>query len=295
VLSLNPAHAVVASYRQAVTWQDYQQEVASFFEGLGCTVQVEAEVQGIRTRHKIDVWAISTRFGLFTRWVVECKLWQAAVPKEKVFALRTIVDDVGADRGFLIAEGGFQSGAIEAAESTNITLVTLAELRASAEDDLQMLRLEATGRNLQRLSMRCFELRYSVKDGSRITSTPRKGYILEGDTRTQSRVPGTLYLLSEAIARAKEGITPRVVGWTPDGTGIAVRTVGEMLDFADKAIEYAEAWLAMQEQAIAAAGGWDEPPRSVRRRSPRRERWPLRSYAYPPGLRHLSTSCDTLA
>jgi hypothetical protein len=37
-----------------------------------------------------------------------------------VLALRQIVTDVGADRGILLSEKGFQSGAVEAATLTNV-------------------------------------------------------------------------------------------------------------------------------------------------------------------------------
>ena len=55
-------------------------------------------------------------------WVVEAKSWRSNVPKEKILALRSIVDDTGADRGFLISEKGFQSGAWEAAKKSNVEL-----------------------------------------------------------------------------------------------------------------------------------------------------------------------------
>ena len=48
-------------------------------------------------------------------------------------ALTSIVQDIGADRGFLLSEVGFQSGAILAARSSNITLTSLEDLSASAE------------------------------------------------------------------------------------------------------------------------------------------------------------------
>jgi hypothetical protein len=66
-------------------------------------------------------------------WVIECKAWKNNIPKEKVMALSAIVQDVGADRGFLLSEVGFQSGAIRAARTSNITLTSLEDLSFSAE------------------------------------------------------------------------------------------------------------------------------------------------------------------
>lgn len=76
-------------------------------------------------------------------WIIECKFWKRnrAIPKEKVETLLSIVSDVGADRGLLVAEHGFQSGAIASARQTNVTLVTFDELRASSADELRTLRV----------------------------------------------------------------------------------------------------------------------------------------------------------
>ena len=43
------------------------------------------------------------------------KRWTRRVPKEKVMALKAIVEDLGADRGIIVNEAGFQSGAQKAA------------------------------------------------------------------------------------------------------------------------------------------------------------------------------------
>lgn len=81
-------------------------------------------MQGVRAKHEIDVHVKFHRSGIECTWIVECKLWKTKVPKEKVMALKSIVDDVGADRGIIVSEEGFQSGAFDAVRDTNITLVT---------------------------------------------------------------------------------------------------------------------------------------------------------------------------
>lgn len=55
---------------------------------------------------------------------------------EKVETLLSIVNDVGADRGLLVTERGFQSGAIAAARQTNVTTVTFESLHSSSVDEL---------------------------------------------------------------------------------------------------------------------------------------------------------------
>lgn len=55
------------------------------------------------------------------------------------------MDDVGADRGLIISEQGFQPGAYDAARGTNITLITsLEEFKRTAKTDLQSFELIPT-------------------------------------------------------------------------------------------------------------------------------------------------------
>lgn len=105
-------------------WKEYQDETAALFRRQGCFAEVEAQVQGVRAKHEIDVYVSFLRHGIECKWVIECKLWNTKVPKEKVLALKTIVDDVGADRGLIVSEKGFQPGAYDAARFSNISLIT---------------------------------------------------------------------------------------------------------------------------------------------------------------------------
>lgn len=116
-----------------MNWSEYQIKAAEFFSRLGLKTEVEFKVEGARGIHVIDVYASGCFNGIAFNWVVECKAWKGNIPKEKVMALASIVQDVGADRGFLLSEVGFQSGAILAARSSNITLTSLEDLSYSAE------------------------------------------------------------------------------------------------------------------------------------------------------------------
>ena len=91
-----------------VAWREYQESAAAFFRTLGFHAEVEAKVDGVRGAHEIDVFVTGVVHGIPFRWVVECKHWKTNIPKEKVLALIAIVQDVGADRGFLLSETGFE-------------------------------------------------------------------------------------------------------------------------------------------------------------------------------------------
>ena len=122
-------------------WMKYQQDVSRFFGDLGMEALVDQTVRGVRTSHDVDVLVRGSYVGFDITWVVECKAWQSRIPKEKVLALRQIVDDVGADRGFIMAESGHQSGALEAALVSNVTLTSIADLTERLRYDLAMTKL----------------------------------------------------------------------------------------------------------------------------------------------------------
>ena len=111
---------------QKPEWADYEDKVASFLLQLGFEVQVNETIQGARAAHDIDVAARTETAGVRQLWVAECKSWKRRVPKERVLTFKGIIEDTGADRGLLFSESGFQAGAIQAAQSTNITLTSLA-------------------------------------------------------------------------------------------------------------------------------------------------------------------------
>ncbi|MGC1550956.1 MAG: restriction endonuclease [Rhodanobacter sp.] len=117
-------------------WKQYQEDVAELLRSLGFTATVEAKLSGARGVHKIDVHATQTAYGFPITWIVECKYWNKAVPKEKVLVLGQIAADIGADRGFLLSESGFQSGTVLASQNTNVTLTSLPDLRENTQAEL---------------------------------------------------------------------------------------------------------------------------------------------------------------
>ncbi|NPV24524.1 restriction endonuclease [Bradyrhizobium aeschynomenes] len=82
-----------------------------------------------RGHYDVDVFAEETIEGITYRILCECKNWRTDVPQEKVHAFRTIMQETGANRGYIISRTGFQAGAIEAAQATNIELVTYAQFQ----------------------------------------------------------------------------------------------------------------------------------------------------------------------
>jgi restriction system protein len=117
------------------TWQDYQRQAADFFRNLGMTASTDEHVVGVRGEHDVDVVARKVFAGISQLWVIECKQWKRPVNQLHVSALADIVADVGADRGILLSESGFQPGAIRMARLSNITLSSIPDLREHSEDE----------------------------------------------------------------------------------------------------------------------------------------------------------------
>lgn len=123
-------------------WAEYQVVVANALTRLGCDASIEESLSGVRAVHKVDVCARFLQYGVMQLWIVECKSLARPVTKDKVLTLQQIVADVGADRGLLFCEAGFQAGAINAAHTSSITLTSLADFIEFSDEQRQQLELE---------------------------------------------------------------------------------------------------------------------------------------------------------
>lgn len=213
---------------------------------------VEATLHGARGHHAIDVAVRFTGFGIEQLWIVECKLWQSGVPKEKVMALRDIMEDVGADRAFLLSESGFQSGAVTVARFSSITLTDLDDLRVNAAGDLQGLRWQELYDRVARCSQRFDELSVTTDRSNRGLTTRYK----PGTADDLFFYFGNLGQIEHGLERAKTGQTPmgysRIRG---EGTILAARDVDTFLERAAEVLEEIEAWV---EERIAEP--WPDKP-----------------------------------
>lgn len=237
----------VSVVRQTVitmNWKRYEEQTAEFFRSLGCDTEVDAKVIGARAEHKVDVWVRFKKFGLETKWVIECKYWNSAVPKEKVLVLKAIVEDVGADRGILISTAGFQSGSVKASEKTNITLTDLDELKATAQEDL-------VSSVLQIIETRAVELKYAFLDLYNHEQTSPHSWTLSPlpgiDAKAVMHTIGRLALLEFGFDRVRLKKPPYPIKFDETGQQVvAVDTVEEFVDRASEFINDAQEILNLQ-------------------------------------------------
>ncbi|MYL83438.1 restriction endonuclease [Desulfovibrio aerotolerans] len=180
-------------------WKKYQEDVSTYFTSLGLEASTDITIDGVRTKHDIDVLVKSRHVGFDITWIVECKLWKTPVTKLHVLALREIVADVGADRGIILSESGFQSGAQEAAVLTNVQLTSFGEVREIAQNSFYALNL----RELYDRVEVCRERYWSISKQDRIEAGLRPdscGFGYSGDHIVRC--------CSALLARAFRGIYP---------------------------------------------------------------------------------------
>ena len=110
-------------------WRDLQVQVATILAECGFSTQIEKDIETVRGTVNIDVFAEDSSQRPTAVYLCECKLWGSAIPKNVVHGFRTVVSDFGANWGFIISSNGFQVGAYEAAENSNIRLMNWQEFQ----------------------------------------------------------------------------------------------------------------------------------------------------------------------
>lgn len=105
-------------------WQALQSDIGMILKQCGFDVDIEKKLKTARGEVEIDVYAEETVKGRKYLIVCECKYWKSRVPQSIIHSFRTVVSDIGANIGYIISLSGFQSGAFDASDLTNIELVT---------------------------------------------------------------------------------------------------------------------------------------------------------------------------
>jgi restriction system protein len=105
------------------SWRDLQEDAARILRECGMEAQTDQAVKTVRGTVNLDAVALDREATPPASIVLECKHWRKRVPKSVVHGFRTVVADIGANLGLIISSAGFQAGALEAADHTNLNLV----------------------------------------------------------------------------------------------------------------------------------------------------------------------------
>ena len=104
-------------------WTELQDGVGQILRECGLEVRINYPLTLARGTVNVDVHAYDGTTSPASTTIVECKLWRKRVPKQAVHGFRTVVSDAGANVGLLVSAAGFQRGAMDAVEHTNVQLV----------------------------------------------------------------------------------------------------------------------------------------------------------------------------
>lgn len=181
-------------------WKEYQEEAAEFFRSIGLKAETDVTLQGVRTKHDVDVYVQIDVAGFKVRWIVECKHWKSAVNKLHVMGLREIAADLGVDRGIILCESGFQSGAVEAAKLTNVQVTSLEALGKTSQEAIYAFQLQ----DLFDRTEKCRERYWDIPKSVRIK------HGLRADTFSDDIYSGQFIVevVSKVISKASRGIFP---------------------------------------------------------------------------------------
>jgi hypothetical protein len=116
------------------TWQSLQTAVGRILEECGFGVEVEKKIPSARGVVELDVYAEETVRGRKYAIACECKHWKSRIPQTVVHGFRTVVQETGANIGYIVSMEGFQSGAVSASDLTNLKLVTWQEFQDIFEE-----------------------------------------------------------------------------------------------------------------------------------------------------------------
>lgn len=144
-------------------WFLFQEEICSYFNSIGASAETNVTIQGVRTSHDIDILVRTKYLGEDLVWIVEAKKWKSRVNKLQVLGLRTIAEDIGADRAFIISEAGFHRGAYEAATNTNVKLKTYEELKKDTQDLIESEIIKSYKRRLELIETRYWSHSKSIR------------------------------------------------------------------------------------------------------------------------------------
>jgi len=103
-------------------WKDLQEKVAEIFRDIGYKTETDKKLKIARGTVNVDVYSEDVTQSPNIIYICECKHWNSNVPKSVIHSFRAIMEDSGAHYGIVISKKGFQKGAYEAAQNTNIRL-----------------------------------------------------------------------------------------------------------------------------------------------------------------------------
>lgn len=109
-------------------WKQLQEFTATILSECGFDSEIEKTIETVRGKVEVDVYA-ERKAPFESKTICECKYWQSPVPQTIIHAFRTIINDAGASQGYIISKAGFQKGAYEAVDKSNVSILSWTEFQ----------------------------------------------------------------------------------------------------------------------------------------------------------------------
>jgi hypothetical protein len=139
-------------------------------------------------------------------------------------AFQSIIDDVGADKGIILSEEGFQSGCFACAARTNILLSSLSELRETHKVDLHHAFVDSLLIELERAASRARKLAPTVR------TSKADDKFHSWTSKFPIELIGRISVMEMALRSFRDGRLPVVVGFDEDGSApVLAKDVDEMI------------------------------------------------------------------
>ena len=116
-------------FSEPTDWKDLQNKVCLLLKQSGFTAETEKKVATPRGEVELDVFAIDPNSIDEISYVIECKNWMNPINQSVIHSFMTVMNETGCNIGYIVSIKGFQSGAVQYVNFTNIKLFTFEELQ----------------------------------------------------------------------------------------------------------------------------------------------------------------------
>lgn len=114
---------------QIEDWKQLQHSVCRLLNEVGLTAQEAVVLKTPRGTVEVDVFATDELSVDKIQYIVECKNWVNAIPQHVVHSFTTVMQETGANIGFIVSKVGLQAGAERYTQNTNIIGLTFDSLQ----------------------------------------------------------------------------------------------------------------------------------------------------------------------
>jgi hypothetical protein len=116
-------------YPNVKNWQELQDKVCLLLNQVGFEAETNKKVSVPRGNIDLDVYAVDPNSIDKIEYIIECKNWEHRIPQTIIHSFTSVMNETGGNIGYIISKNGFQKGAFDFVENTNIKILTFEQLQ----------------------------------------------------------------------------------------------------------------------------------------------------------------------